>query len=391
MKPLVFVSMENWDQFWRRNQFVCAELTRRHTGTKILFLGVQRNVWRLLRAGSLRAIFGHASRTVEGYPDITVTSALRIMPERYHWGIRFNEWLTLRHLRALIRKLALRHPVLWLNPHYAVHLVGKLEESAVIYDITDDWELMIQPDEQRDRTRAQDAELGRVASAVIVCSEQLQHDKERKFARPVHLIPNGVDAEHYREVLDGTGPLPEAARAWSKPVLGYTGTVHGQRVDVGLVAALARAFPAGSIVLVGPNHLTPVEQAQLAACGNVHLPGPVPYAEIPRWMRAFDVCIVPHLVTNFTDSLNPIKLWEYLASGKPIISTPVAGFRDYPRQVRLAEGVDAFTGAIQDGLREEASLVTSRREEARKHSWASRVDRIEVILRECGAVAEVQA
>ena len=269
--------------------------------------------------------------------------------------------------------------------------MGKLGESAVIYDITDDWELMIQPDELRDRIRAKDAELGRVASAVIVCSEQLRRDKERKFARPVHLIPNGVDAEHYREVLDGTGPLPEEARGWSKPVLGYTGTVHGQRVDVELVAALARAFTAGSVVLVGPNHLTPAEQAQLTACGNVHLPGPVPYAEIPRWMRAFDVCIVPHRVTNFTESLNPIKLWEYLAAGKPIVSTPVAGFRDYPIQVRLAAGLDAFADAVRDGLEEGVSLASSRREEARKHSWESRVDRIEAILRECEAGAEVRA
>ena len=114
---------------------------------------------------------------------------------------------------ALPRRLGLRNPVLWLNPHDAVHLAGRLDERAVIYDITDDWSELTQSAALRQLTIAQDAELCRRADAVIVCSEKLL-EKKRPLARNLHLVPNGVDAAHYARVLDATGPLPPEAAAW---------------------------------------------------------------------------------------------------------------------------------------------------------------------------------
>jgi teichuronic acid biosynthesis glycosyltransferase TuaH len=111
----------------------------------------------------------------------------------------------------------------------------------------------------------------------------------------------------------------------------------------------------------------------------------VAYAEIPNIMRAFDVCITPHRVTAFTESLNPIKLWEYLAAGKPIVSTDVAGFRDYPQFVRIATGAEEFVAAAEAGMREEPGLRNARRAEAERHSWVKRVDQIEGILERCGS------
>ncbi|MDB5334092.1 MAG: hypothetical protein JWP03_5243 [Phycisphaerales bacterium] len=175
------------------------------------------------------------------------------------------------------------------------------------------------------------------------------------------------------------------AKAWAGPVLGYTGTIHPDRVDVELVEAVARKMRAGSVVLVGPNMLPGDQSERLRKCGNVFLPGPVPYAEIPNIMRAFDVCITPHRVTAFTESLNPIKLWEYLAAGKPIVSTDVAGFRDYPQFVRIASGADEFLAAAEAGMREGPHLRPARRAEARRHSWAGRVDQISAVLETCGA------
>jgi glycosyltransferase involved in cell wall biosynthesis len=112
----------------------------------------------------------------------------------------------------------------------------------------------------------------------------------------------------------------------------------------------------------------------------VHFTGPVSYQRIPEYMRAFDVCIVPHRMTPFTESLNPIKLWEYLAVGKPIVATPVAGFRDYPQFVSLAATADQFLAAMQAALTEDPGSAPARRAEAAKHSWVSRVDQIETVL-----------
>jgi glycosyltransferase involved in cell wall biosynthesis len=135
--------------------------------------------------------------------------------------------------------------------------------------------------------------------------------------------------------------------------------------------------------LIGPNHLKASAHARLKALENIYIPGQAPYAHLPKLMRGFDVCITPHLVTPFTESLNPLKLWEYLAAGKPIVSTDVAGFRDYPRHVRIAQDAESFLCAVRAGLREPPAAAQSRRVEAERHSWEVRLDAIEEVMRAC--------
>jgi len=386
MVDLVFVSMENWDEVWRRNQFVVAGLARRHPRTKILFVGLPRDLSHAVRRGRLRLRASEATWTVPGLPNVTVTRPLKLFPNSIGWGRRLNELLVRQHVLRLTRQLDIRHPVLWLNPHYALHMAGRLGERAVIYDITDDWTSLTQSPRLRRLVARQDAELCRRADAVIVCSQRLLELK-RGVARNLHLVPNGVDAEHYRTVLDGSKPLPQEAAGWRRPVLGYTGTVHPDRIDVQLLEAAARQMSEATFALVGPNFLTAGDVQRLRNCGNVYLTGPVPYDRVPDYMRAFDVCITPHRVTPFTESLNPIKLWEYLAAGRPIVATAVAGFRDYPQFVRLVAGAEEFVRAAREALAEPLPVAELRREEARRHGWESRVQRIERIVHACGGTA----
>ena len=133
-------------------------------------------------------------------------------------------------------------------------------------------------------------------------------------------------------------------------------------------------------MLVGPSHLSAEATEHLKRRGNVFFTGPVPYREIPSYMQGFDVCITPHRMTPFTESLNPIKLWEYLAAGKPIVSTDVAGFRDYPQHVRIARDADGFVTALQEALLEDPQNSLARRADAAKHSWHSRVEEIEAVI-----------
>jgi glycosyltransferase involved in cell wall biosynthesis len=279
-----------------------------------------------------------------------------------------------------------RNVLLWLNPQDAVHMVGRMGESRVIYDITDDWTQFTHFTERKGllaRTIAEDAELCRRADSVIVCSKSL-YESRKALSRDIRLIPNGVDAAHYRCVLDDHGPLPEACRNWPRPVFGYTGSIHADRVDVNLLEAMTAAMKErnipGTIVLIGPVMLPAEQQRRLEATGRVIFTGPMAYRDLPKYMRAFDVCIVPHCMTAFVESLNPIKLWEYLAGGKPIVSTDVAGFRDYPALVRMARSADEFLTQCEAAVLEGNSKSALRRAEAAKHSWRSRVDEIVTVL-----------
>lgn len=378
MPDLIFVSMENWDEVWRRNQFLCAGLARRFPEHKILFVGLPCDVTNDLRHGRLPSRAA-AVEAVPGLPNVMLTRPVKVLPNTLTAGRRLNERLFRSHVRRAARRLGLQSPVLWLNPHSAVHMAGRMGERSVVYDITDDWTTLTQSPALARLTVAQDAALCRRADAVIVCSERLLEMK-RGLAGNLHLIQNGVDAGHYGRVLDGTGPLPEPADGWPRPVLGYTGSIHPDRVDVPLVESLARRFPQGTVALVGPDMLPAGDRRLLQSCPNVVLTGPVPYARVPDFMRAFDVCITPHRVTAFTESLNPIKLWEYLAAGKPIVATDVAGFRNYPQFVRIASDADGFAQAVQDALQEAPTAGEARRAEARRNSWDARLDHVLQVL-----------
>ena len=375
MRDLIFVSMENWDEVWRRNQFLCAGLARRFPDRKILFVGLTRDATNDLRHGRLPSLRADTDQAVPGLPNIVLTRPLKLLPNTLAWGRKVNEALFRAQVKSAARRLGMQDPILWLNPHAAVHMAGNMGESRVVYDITDDWTTLTQSPALERLTVAQDAALCRRADAVIVCSERL-FSLKRDLARNLHLIPNGVDAAHYASVLNGAGPLPAPADAWPQPVLGYTGTLHSDRVDVPLIETLAQRFPQGTVALVGPNLLAGEDLSRLQALPNVVLTGPMPYERLPGLMRAFAVCLTPHRVSAFTESLNPIKLWEYLAAGKPIVSTNVAGFRDYPQFVRLASDTEGFVQAVTEALAEKPELGEPRRAEARRHSWDARLDQV---------------
>jgi glycosyltransferase involved in cell wall biosynthesis len=175
-------------------------------------------------------------------------------------------------------------------------------------------------------------------------------------------------------------PVHAIAQNWKKPIFGYTGTIHGERVDVNLIASIARAYPSATIAMVGPNLLEQADRHELDHLSNIVFTGSQPYSQLPDIMRAFDVCMVPHLVTPFTESLNPIKLWEYLAAGKPIVSTNVAGFRDYPDLVSVAYSADDFVSLLAQAPVESPDLLPLRQKAVRQHTWEQRVAAVEALL-----------
>ncbi len=368
MRDLIFVSLEDWDEVWRRNQFLCAHWARRFPDSKILFVGPPQLWATHLREGTLSHLKRDARKTVPELPNITTTYLPKPLPNPVPGGRALNEKTALNHLKKLSHQLKLRDPLLWINPNDAGYLIGQLNERGVIYDITDDWELAAPNDSQRQWIHRRDRALCRRADLTIVCSEALYNSRLNE-ARRLLLLPNGVDAAHYRQVDE----LPRQQN-WPRPVFGYTGTLHPQRIDLDLVLELAREFPEGRVVLAGPSNWPDNGLLKiLESTPNLIAPGSIPYQELPALMANFDVCIVPHLQSEFTESLNPIKLWEYLACGKPIVSTDVAGFRSYPNLCRIASDHQTFLAACHAAL-ETDNLKDARREEAKQHSWKSRLD-----------------
>ena len=392
---LIYIALEPWDEVWRRNQPLCAQLARSGAARRIVYVepprvvpywlvrpSMRRDDWK--RRG-LRAVKGRGGQAIEG---IWAFAPLQLLPNTFAPLRAFNQWHERQQLRAINRRAGLRNPTLYTNSHWAAPLAGTLGERGLVYDIGDDW--LAVPDKRLARIRAGDELLCREAGATIVVSQRLRELKI-PLANRVELVPNGVDVEHYQGAVAADARAHPIARDWRKPVLGYLGSVHAERVDLPLVEALARAFPDATIALVGPILLDEKDKARLTKWPNVKLTGAVSFEESPAVLRAFDLFLVPHVESDFTRSLNPLKLGEYLAIGKPIVSTRVAGFAEMEGQTaadgtplcRLATGADDFIEQCQLALHEsDAVAPDERRAIAQSMSWRERVARIAEIVRD---------
>lgn len=379
---IVFVSLEPWDEIWRRNQFLCDGLLRRSESTQILFVLPPYDNSYAVRSRNFAKVRLAATLESGGYEGrLQLFTTTKWFPNSFPMGRKLNESYLTKQLKWVLALLGWTTTHLWINQHEAASLLDADIAAESIYDITDDWTKFSGNQTQLELVQKQDHKLCVEASQVIVCSDQLFEDKSL-LVKPnrLHLIPNGVHVEHYQPVMDYSKMQHPLTAGWKKPVFGYTGTIHGDRVDVELISRIAKANPRATIAMVGPNLLDATDRLTLSDHSNIVFTGAMPYAELPDIMRSFDVCIVPHVVTSFTESLNPIKLWEYLAAGKPIVSMNVAGFKDFPELVHVSDSHEGFLKNLDCALQELPSLATARQAVAQQHSWDKRIDQVIEIL-----------
>jgi len=366
---VVVLSLEPWDRVWRRNQHLVAGMLRTDPALRVLFVEpatdplhdvVSRRRPRIGRGLREVSADGVASGRLWAFEP---TKAL---PRRLDKRVDDR---AARAVRRVVGTLGFVDPVLWVNDPAGAAVLA-LTGWPALYDITDDWL-------EADRTPAEHARLvyderllmARCAE-VVVCSPQLERTKSAN--RPVTLVQNAVDVAAYRVPRERPADLPAG------PVALYLGTVHTDRIDLELCVATAAAIRGrGRLVLVGPAPLGPADAHRLTAAGVVLL-GARDRDDVPAYLQHADVLVVPHVVTPFTESLDPIKLYEYRAVGRPVVSTPVAGFRDSgdPR-VTVADGA-AFAAAVAGSLPATSRFPAGADDDV--PTWTDRVEQIRAVL-----------
>ncbi len=370
MTDLVVVSLEAWDGVWRRNQHLVDGLLRSDPGLRILFVEPAVDPLHAIRLGA-------RPRTGKG---------LRLAPKDHAydgrlWLLEPTKWLPRRvdpttdrrwaaTVERAVRSLRMASPRLWINDPTGAALLGRIPGTA-LYDVTDDWSVANRSPAELERIVRQEQRLLATCEEVVVCSADLARTKG--VGRRVMTIPNGVDLAAYRQEHPRPAVLPPG------PVALYVGTLHRDRLDVELTLATAQAVQGrGQLVMAGPIALPRTDVQALTAAGAV-LPGPQDRLAVPGMLQHADVLVVPHVVTAFTESLDPIKFYEYAAAGRPVVSTPVSGFRDdRSGRVTIAAG-GAFTAAVAEALAGPRVPSVHRPEDDRA-DWTSRVEQMAAVL-----------
>lgn len=365
MTRLVVLSLEPWDDVWRRNQYVVDGMLRADPGLQVLFVEPSND---LLHSAvtSRRVRRGRGLRTAEGYEGrLHLLQPDKLLPRVAGPAA---DALLRRAVRRAMRRLGFADAVLWVNDPSWAGLV-QITGLPSMYDMTDDWLAAQRPDRELARIAANERVLMAQCAAIVVCSEGLR--ATRSAERDVVLIPNGVDVARYRLPVERPGDLAERSAV-------YMGTLHEDRLDVDLVLATADALgPLGArVALVGPSALGAGNARRLAEHPSVDLLGPRPSRAVPSYLQHATALIVPHVVDAFTDSLDPIKLYEYQAVGRPVVSTRVAGFRDADDDLVTAVPRDGFPDAVADAVRRDPASVTL----ADVPDWSVRVEAFQSVL-----------
>ncbi len=359
-KGLVVCSHEAWDEVWRRNQFFVRELLAADPDLHVLFVSRPIDVPLEVKNRSGRKRLP-GLRPVEGEGRIIRFEPVKWLPRKL--GSMADDWRDAQVLDA-VSQLGFVDPKLWVNdPSYAT-LADRVDWPAV-YDITDDWTEVADAAEAA-KVREWESRLFRRCEAVTVCSKALLESRAN-VRDDLVLIPNAVDVEMMQRPRMRPADLP-AGR-----VAVYVGTLHSDRLDVDLTARLARDLDDVTVVLVGPDCLDTASRLVLDAAGVRRL-GARAYEDIPAYLQHADVLIVPHVVSAFTDSLDPIKLYENLAVGTPTVSTPVAGFRDAGDPIRIASSAE-FPASVR-ALLDEPPEVSPHP----VPSWAERAAAFRAVL-----------
>ena len=265
-------------------------------------------------------------------------------------------------------------------------LARRLAPDLVVVDVIDDNREFWAPDAaERPRATQNYREVLGVGDLVMANCRPLQ-ERMSEYADEVHLVPNAAEPPADASELE----RPPELRDLAGPVIGYVGNLSA-RIDIDLLEHLALARPDWQLVLLGSTHESR-DVLRLDEHQNVHFLGVRPYAEARRFIAAFDVAVVPHLVTALTHSMNPLKVFVYASLGVPIVSTPVANLDELRPLLRVASTPSEFVASVEQALEDPPGLTPAGRRLIEQHTWPRRVDQVlelvdEKLERKCGRKA----
>lgn len=350
---VVCVSRQEWDVELptNRQQMMVRAAARGH---EVLFVEsgghVARHLWRLLRGPQRRSMWRRLASGEQVAPLIRVRKAIVLAPwgQKFELMNRINARLTAALLRARLRK-ARKSAVLWLYDPSAFELVDACGEVFALYDCVDDYAEQVGFDARRRRVvAAADAEAARRADVVVVTTLDLA-ERQRARNPETHLVGNGADFDHFSGIEPG-GVAPEVA-SLPRPLVGFAGSLTPRKLDFLLLDEVAAVRPDWTFVLVGPATTEAAPSVErLAARRNVVWLGPRTYAELPRYVAAFDVAVIPYAANDYTRNCSPLKVYEYLAAGKPVVASGVPSLAGMEPDVVLADGPEAFLAAVANAL-----------------------------------------
>lgn len=354
---LVVLSEVRWGYFRTRKQFL---LSRFPSHWRIFFaqppVAGSGNPWKPRREGNV---------TYFTVPFVKPGTTSAFYNRLLDWppARALNGRIAAAALEARLRGLGVEpRPVLLVSNIYCADALSRLGRKLVFYDFNDSpFQFAGVPAWARDCWRRTLDEV----DALFVVSEYYRRQLAAETGKPLIKLGNGAELSHF----ESPRPVPAALAALPRPLIGYVGLLS-HFLDFGVLEALRQGRRGGTLVLIGPGtEATAPALRGLAAHEGVAVLGPKPYGEIPAWMQALDVGIIPFRANDpHVQGINPNKVYQYLASGIPVVTTPVLDLEPRPPHLQFATGPAETVAAVHRAL-DQAQAREARRALARPHDW----------------------
>lgn len=314
----------------------------------------------------------------EFYPP-TLLESINWLPftSLFRWGTRINNRRLARDIRSATRQLGFKDIILFNDNdvYNGLYLKEALSPALYVYYMRDF--LQGYPYFRKHLPPLEPALIKK--SDIVVANSIWYTEYASGFNPRTTYIGQGCNLELFDPSHDH--PLPDDMKGFRHPIIGYVGALDSERLDLGILETIALSNPAWSVVLVGPEDETFIN-SRLHGIPNIHFLGRRPLAQLPAYIKAFDVCINPQLNNTITRGNYPLKIDEYLAMGKPVVATRTGAMKLFGDHTCLADKPEEYPSLLQKALAEDSPENQRKRIAfARTHTWENSVNDLYTAIR----------
>jgi glycosyltransferase involved in cell wall biosynthesis len=356
---IVSFAVDRWSDVPRCRHHVMSRLARQN---RVLFTSPPWYLRDALRRGA--GPHGDESALTRITATLHTYTPPRWLPYSYRFprANRLSQRLRSLAMSRVLQRLAMNEPILYIwHPSFA-DAIGEVDARTVVYHCYDEYAAFNGADRARvaeDEARVLDA-----ADLVLTVSEGL-YQRKRQLNANTHLVRNGVDYELFAAAQNPDLELPADVRDLPRPIVGCVTRVVPEYFDAELLSQVFSRRPDWSFVVVGPECAASAAVSSLKALTNVYFLGRRDLNELPAYLKAFDACLIPYVLTENKQLADPLKAYEYLAAGKPVVSKPLDALKPFGRVVSCATTADEWIDAIAEAL---------------QNTWDERVERISQLI-----------
>ncbi|TEB04285.1 putative teichuronic acid biosynthesis glycosyltransferase TuaH [Pelotomaculum schinkii] len=368
-ETIVCLSAANWEGMWARAQQFMSIFAGQ--GNRVLYVDPPITYLSPLKNPELRKQPHDHVRSVDDRIRVYSPPVLLPFGNIYRVVNRFNQRILAAGLKRVCRELGWQPTIYWTYLPNTVDLPLS-RDLLLVYDCADEHTAfpgLI----KRETVAGMERELFGRANVTLTSAGELYQSKKDQ-APDLLLAPNGADVTHFNKALQPELEIPPEIASLPRPVAGYVGAVS-RWLDQELLAAAARTHPEWSLVLIGP---VDTDVTILKALPNVHLLGRKSYATLPSYLKGLDLALIPFKINELTRGVNPVKLYEYLAAGKPVVSSDLPEVRPFQPAIAVYRNQPEFLKKMEEELAKDSpQKAAGRLRLAEENSWQARAAVIE--------------